>query len=86
MKVIIPTPLHDYTGGEYELEMDAETLAALLAELDRRYPGIRFRMVDEQDAMRNHMRVFLNGVSVRDMATVLNRQDEVLFVQALSGG
>jgi sulfur-carrier protein len=86
MKVLIPSPLYDYTGGEYEVELDASSLAGLLAELERRYPGIRFRMVNEQDAIRGHIRIFINGVAVRDMDTVLNPQDEVFIVQALSGG
>lgn len=86
MKVLISTPLHDYTGGNYEVEAGGATLAALFTELDQRYPGIRFRMVDEQDAIRGHIRVFVNGESVRDMSTALNKPDEVLIVQALSGG
>ena len=83
---MIPSPLYDYTGGDYEVDVDASNLAGLLAELERRYPGIRFRMVNEQDALRGHMRIFINGVSVRDMSFVLKPQDEVFIVQALSGG
>ncbi|MGV8935222.1 MAG: MoaD/ThiS family protein [Gallionellaceae bacterium] len=86
MKVMIPSPLYDYTGGDYEVDVDASNLAGLMTELERRYPGIRFRMVNEQDALRGHMRIFINGVSVRDMNAVLKPQDEVFIVQALSGG
>ena len=86
MKVLIPTPLRDYTGGQHEVRADGTTLAALLADLDRRYPGIRFRMVDEQDAIRGHMKVFVNDEAVREMDTPLRAKDEVMIVQALSGG
>src|SRR5258708_14497303 len=60
MKVLIPAPLHSYTG-EREVDADGATIGELLADLDRLYPGLRFRMIDEQDRMRAHIRFFLNG-------------------------
>ena len=86
MKVLIPTPLRSYTDGQGEVDAGGASLADLLTDLDRRYPGIRFRMVDEQDAIRGHMRVFVNGQAVRDLDTRLRATDEVMIVQALSGG
>ncbi len=85
MKVVIPSPLLSYTH-EREVQAEGGTLAALLADLDRRYPGIRFRMVDEQDALRPHVRMFVNGELVRDLERGLRPDDEVQIVQALSGG
>lgn len=85
MKVLIPSPLHSYTGGP-RVEAEGESVAALLADLDRRYPGIRFRMVDEQDRIRRHMRVFVNGDQVFELSRPLRASDEVVIVQALTGG
>ncbi len=85
MKVLIPTPLRSYTG-EREVEASGPTLAAVLLDLDRRYPGIRFRMIDEQDRMRPHMRFFVNGEQVFDLSRPLGPGDDVQIVQALSGG
>jgi molybdopterin converting factor small subunit len=85
MKVLIPTPLRSYTG-EREVEAAGPTLAAVLDDLERRYPGIRFRMVDEQDRMRPHIRFFVNGEQVFDLSLALRPADEVQIVQALSGG
>jgi molybdopterin synthase sulfur carrier subunit len=85
MKVLIPAPLHSYTG-EREVDADGATLAAVLADLDRRYPGLRFRMIDEQDRMRAHIRFFVNGEQTFDMTRVLSPTDSVQIVQALSGG
>ena len=85
MKVLIPSPLHSYTG-QSQVEAAGATLAALLADLERQYPGIRFRMVDEQDRIRRHMRVFVNGDQVFDLARALRASDEVIIVQALTGG
>lgn len=85
MRVRIPTPLRSYTGAA-EVAADGATLAALLRDLDRRHPGIRFRIVDEQDRLRRHLRVFVNGGEVRDLATALAPDAEVQILQALSGG
>ncbi|HEV3008958.1 MAG TPA: MoaD/ThiS family protein [Burkholderiales bacterium] len=85
MKVLIPSPLHSYTGRS-RVEADGPTLAALLADLERQYPGIRFRMVDEQDRIRRHMRVFVNGDQVFELSRLLSPSDEVIIVQALTGG
>ncbi|MBK7579812.1 MAG: MoaD/ThiS family protein [Myxococcales bacterium] len=85
MKVLIPSPLLSYTK-EREVEARGTTFAALLADLDARYPGIRFRIVDEQDQMRPHMRFFRNGEQVFDLAVRLDPADEIQLVQALSGG
>lgn len=85
MKVLIPSPLLSYTR-QREVEATGATLAALLNDLDRQFPGIRFRVIDEQDRMRGHMRFFVNGVQVFDMTHALQPNDSVALVQALSGG
>ena len=85
MRVLIPSPLVPYTGRAH-VEACGATLVALLADLDRQYPGIRFRMVDEQDRIRRHIRIFINGDQVFDLARPLNTGDEVVIVQALAGG
>ena len=85
MKVLIPSSLLSYTGTQ-EVEASGATLTELLADLDRRYPGLRFRVIDEQDRMRRHMRFFVNGEQVFDLAQPLRPTDAVYLVQALSGG
>lgn len=85
MKVHIPQPLVSYTE-ERHIEADGTTLAALLEDLDQRYPGLRFRIVDEQDGIRPHVRFFVNGEQVRGLDTALAPEDEVHIFQALSGG
>ncbi len=86
MKVLIPPALRDYTGGNSAVQATGITLADLFADLERRYPGILFRIVDEQGALRGHIRVFVNSDAVRAMHTPLRPKDEVMIVQALSGG
>jgi molybdopterin converting factor small subunit len=84
MKVLIPTPLLSYTK-EREVEASGATLMELLADLDRQYPGLRFRVIDEQERMRPHMRFFVNNAQVFDLTHPLRPTDSVILVQALSG-
>jgi sulfur-carrier protein len=85
MKVLIPGALRSYTR-QAQVEAVGETLDALFADLDSRYPGLRFRVVDEQNQLRPNMRLFVNGASVRDLQQALRPDDFVAVVLALSGG
>ncbi len=85
MKVLIPTPLRSYTKAR-EVEARGATLSEVLADLERRYPGLRFRMIDEQDNLRPHIRFFVNGEQIFGLDRSLQPHDEVQIVQALSGG
>jgi sulfur-carrier protein len=86
MKVNIPSPLLSYTNQLKEVDADGSTVAEMLDDLNRRFPGIRFRMIDEQDNVRPHMRIFVNGEQVWNLAAPLQATDEVHILQALSGG
>ncbi len=86
IRVRIPSQLHSYTGGKSELAIDAATLADLTRRLDESFPGIRFRIIDEQDRIRRHIQVFVNGEQVRSLELALRDGDEVQIVGALSGG
>ena len=85
MKVLIPSPLLSYTKTN-RVEASGGTMADLLLDLDRQFPGLRFRVVDEQERMRPHMRFFVNGKQVYDLSLALQPEDSVHIVQALSGG
>lgn len=85
MKVFLPTPLLSYTQKR-EVEANGATLTELLADLDRQYPGLRFRVIDEQNNMRPHMRFFVNNEQVFEVTQALRPTDSVILVQALSGG
>jgi molybdopterin converting factor small subunit len=85
MRVTIPSPLLSYTGVR-EVQASGDTLAAVLLDLDRQFPGLRFRMVDEQDQIRTHMRVFVGSAELRQLDTPLDPAATLHIVQALSGG
>jgi molybdopterin converting factor small subunit len=86
MKVHIPSPLRSYTQRRDVVDAKGETVAELLLDLNRQFPGIRFRMVDEQDGIRRHMRIFVSGEEISNIGQSLQASDEIHILQALSGG
>ena len=86
MRVRIASPLRSYTAQALMVEAQGTTLDEVLLDLDRRYPGLRFRIVDEQSHLRKHMRVFVNDEMARDLTAPVTALDELTIVQALSGG
>ncbi|RPI11134.1 MAG: MoaD/ThiS family protein [Actinobacteria bacterium] len=86
MKVRIPSPLRSYTDQQAWVEGDGDTVDALLRDLDRQFPGMRFRVVDEQGRLRTHMKIWINQDAVRDLSTAVTSSDEITIMQALSGG
>lgn len=86
MTVSIPTPLRSYTAGLSEVSAEGASLAAVLVTLDRQYPGVRFRIITEQDTIRQHIRIFVNGEQAPDLTAPVRPGDQIHIVCALSGG
>ena len=86
MRVNIPSPLHSYTHRKSVVEAIGRTVRELLADLDGRFPGIRFRMIDEQDGIRAHIRIFVNRTLAEHLDAALQPGDEVDIICAISGG
>lgn len=86
MNVRIPTPLRSYTAQAADVEANGTNLDEILIDLDRQYPGLRFRVVDEQGRLRQHMRIFVNETIVRDLSSKVTDNDVITLMQALSGG
>ena len=86
MYVHLSTHFRDYTSGEGRVEASGSTVAEVFEDLDRRYPGLRFRVIDEQDHVRRHIKVFVNLHTIEDLATPVSETDELHVIGALSGG
>jgi molybdopterin converting factor small subunit len=86
VNVRIPTPLRSYTQNQTTVDVDGTTIAEVLENLDVHFPGIRFRVIDEQGRLRQHMNIFVAGERCRDLSTSLADVDEIVLMQALSGG
>lgn len=86
IRVRVASPLRSYTHGAPVVEGKGNTLEAVLADLDARFPGIRFRMIDEQGRVRPHIRLFINTREAGQLDLAVEDRDEVHLVCALSGG
>lgn len=86
MRVFVPTPLRSYTRDQAEVEAAGETLGSALADLDRRFPGMRFRMIDEQDRIRPHIRFFVDGKPAVALAAPIPPGGVLQILCAISGG
>ncbi|HRD47496.1 MAG TPA: MoaD/ThiS family protein [Caulobacter sp.] len=85
-RVSLPSQLQSYSGGLSRTEVPGDTVAAVLDALDARWPGIRFRVIDEQGRIRRHMRIYVGQDRVLDIGRTLSEDEEVLLFGALSGG
>jgi molybdopterin synthase sulfur carrier subunit len=84
--VRVASPLRMYTRGAGTVQARGGTVAEVLADLERRFPGMCFRMIDEQGRIREHIRIFVNTLEARELSAPVAARDEVHLICALSGG
>jgi len=68
---------------------EATSLIELLNILNVKYPGIKGYLVDENDCIRDHVNIFIGNTQIpdkNDLSVKLQNNDEVLIIQAISGG
>jgi molybdopterin synthase sulfur carrier subunit len=86
MKVNIPSPLRSYTDNKSVVEGKGGTLNDVLRNLDRSYAGIVFRILDEQDRIRQHIKFYVNKDPATDLKMRIKEEDTLHIICALSGG
>lgn len=86
MIVRIPSPLRSYTAQKSQVESGGESVLEVLEQLDLAHPGIKFRMIDEQDRIREHIKIFVNTDQVKELSEPVKADDVVHIICALSGG
>lgn len=84
--VRVASPLRAYTAGAAQVSARGASVAAILGDLERAHPGMRFRMIDEQERIRPHIRIFVNQREVQSLDEAVAARDEVHLICALSGG
>ncbi len=89
IKVRIPTPLQKLTENKVEVDVIASTIAELVENLDKKYPGIKERICDEKGKIRRFVNIYLNEEDIRFLDkedTALKDNDEISIVPAIAGG
>lgn len=87
---VLPTQLDTYTQGLRQCVLDSLydscCVADVLNELDTRFPGLRFRVIDEHGRIRRHMAIFVGETMVHGIDAAVPAGGRVQIVGALSGG
>ena len=86
MLINIPSPLRSYTKNESKVNIEGTTVREVLDGLEEAYPGFRFRIIDEQDNIRKHIRIYTDSNLISKLDTSLEKVNTVHIICALSGG
>ena len=89
VRVRIPTPLRAMTKGSADVQVTADTVGDLIEDLERQFPGIRERLVEEGGEIRRFINIYVNEEDIRFLQgakTALKQGDEVSIVPAIAGG
>lgn len=89
VSVRIPTILRTYTNGEAEVSAEGATLSAVIDSLEKSYPGIAARVLDDQGKLRRFVNVYVNDDDVRfaeGLETATPDGANVSVIPAVAGG
>ncbi len=89
VKVRIPTPLRKLTNGADEVAAEGKTIAGLIDNLEKHYPGMKERICEGDGKLRRFVNVYLNDEDIRfkkNLDTELKDNDEVSIIPAIAGG
>jgi sulfur-carrier protein len=87
--VRIPTPLRTLTKGNAEIQAKGDTIDSVVADLERQFPGLKERLLDETGELRRFINIYVNQEDIRFLQakkTTLKDGDEVSIVPAIAGG
>lgn len=85
----IPTPLRKLTGDQKAVEAKGSTVAELVDDLERQFPGVKARVVDGEGKVHSFVNIFVEDEDVRflqGLATPVNEDTEVSIIPAMAGG
>ena len=87
--VRIPTMLRNLTDGQETVQAQGATVAAVIADIQARYPGLKARLCDDKGVLRRFVNLFLNSEDIRFQngpETPCKDGDELSIVPAVAGG
>ena len=87
--VRIPTPLRAVTKGNVDVQAKGDTVEAVIGDLERQFPGLRERLVDEAGELRRFINIYVNQEDIRfleGLKTPLKGGDQISIVPAIAGG
>lgn len=88
-KIIIPTPLRQFTDGNTEIEVRADTAGDALRQLTAQFNGLRTHLYNEKDELRNFINVYVGDEDIRHLnglATSVKDGETIMIVPSIAGG
>lgn len=89
IKVRIPTPLQKLTNNQAEVAIEAADINQMLADLEKKHPGIKERLCDQEGKLRRFVNVYVNEEDIRFLQgqeTALKDGDDISIIPAIAGG
>ena len=87
--VFIPSVLRANVGGAKSLELEGDSIRAVVDGLVAKHPSLRSQLLNEEGELNRFVNVYVNGQDVRYMAgldTPVAPTDEVRLLPAMAGG
>jgi len=85
----IPTPLRPFTDKKESVEVNGATVGELLADLTKKYEGLRKHLYADNGRLRNFVNVYLNDEDIRYLqreSTPVKPGDSLSIVPSVAGG
>ena len=85
----IPTPLRPYTDKQESVEVNGGTVGELLADLTKKYDGLRKHLYADDGRLRNFVNIYLNDEDIRYLQreqTPVKSGDSLSIVPSVAGG
>ncbi len=89
MKVLIPTPLRQYTGKQATVEVSASSVGETLSQLTSKFPDLRKQLFTDDGKLRRFVNVYVNDEDVRYLEnddTPVIESDTISIVPSVAGG
>lgn len=87
--MLVPTPLQNLTGGNAEVNAQGGTVAEIVDDLNRQFPGLKERLCDDAGRLRRFVNLYVNNEDIRFQdgeETAVSDGDEVSIIPAIAGG
>jgi MoaD family protein len=89
VQVRMTAVLQKLTGGQKTIEAAGANVAAVIDDMDSRYPGIRAQLYGDDGKLHRFVNVYLNDEDIRYMGgpeTAVKSGDVLDILPALAGG
>ncbi len=87
--VRIPPVLRAQAGGQKSVEVEGDTVGAILESLVAAHPGLRAQLFTDEGTLHRFVNVYVDGQHVRytgELATPVRDRDDVVILPAMAGG